>query len=126
MKEKIIIVAHGNSEKGSGHPSVKTITKSEQPLTFDEAKAYIDGAFSPEYPSVSMNEFFPLNDDECMRLFGKVPQGSGIVNTGLRRSRNSKGEEIFVLRDTNSNLSAIGLFADKNKYTVIMLACRTY
>lgn len=68
--KKIIIAAHGNSREGLGDPSVKTITKAEQPLSFGEAKAYMDGAFFPEYASASMSEFSPLSDADCLDLFG--------------------------------------------------------
>ncbi|MBP3367691.1 MAG: hypothetical protein J6K96_12015 [Treponema sp.] len=124
--KKIIIAAHGNSRKGLGDPSAKTITKAEQPLSFGEAKAYMDGAFFPEYASASMSEFSPLSDADCLDLFGTVPQGTGIVSTGKRRGNQIHGEEIFALRNQSMCLSEIGIIARREKIEVVMLACRTY
>lgn len=109
-----------------GDPDVKTITKAEQPMSFEEAKAYMDGTVFPEYPSASMSEFAPLSDEDCLSLFGLVPQGSGIVSTGLCRGGTIHGEEIFALRNVGSCLSEVGILARRNDAVVIMLACRTY
>ncbi|MGN0729935.1 hypothetical protein [Treponema sp.] len=123
--KKIIIVAHGLSKKGASHPNIKTITKAEQPLSFQEGIEYMNGKVFPEYSSASMSEFSSLSDEECLQIFGKIPQGTGIVNTGIRRG-GCHGDEVFVLRNCEKSLPEIGIYASNNKVNIIMLACRTY
>jgi hypothetical protein len=64
--KQVILVAHGEGNPSFSIPDVKTITKANSPLTFDEAKKYMEDRKSwSEYASTSFNNFDPLSDDDC-------------------------------------------------------------
>jgi hypothetical protein len=124
--ETIILVAHGNQKPGSfSNPKVKIITKAGQPLSFIEAKAYLNGGNSPEFASSSLGDFGRLSDVNCIDLFGSVPAaGPGFIDTGKRRGNNIAGYRIFALRGQDVTFTDIGLFAQSYQ-KVILVACRS-
>lgn len=121
----IILVAHGNQRSGAfSNPKVKIITKSGQPLTFQEATDYLRGGNAPEFASSSLGDYGRLSDADCTALFGVVPaNGPGYIDTGKRRGGDMNGYPIYALRGQDVPFLDIGLFAagyDK----VILVACR--
>lgn len=126
--EKIVLVAHGCAQPGAwSNDRIKIITKSGRPLTFDEAVEYIGGKSFPEFASSSLGSFAPLSDDDCRSIFGCVPVGRGIINTGLRRggSRTGERERVFVLREAECTFAELGVFASRNNVRIVLAACRT-
>ena len=124
--ETIILVAHGAQQSGAfSNPKVKIITKAGQPLSFADARAYMDGGTAPEFASSSLGSFGPLSDDDCTALFGVVPPaGPGYVFTGKRRGGDMTGYRIFALRGQEVSFAEIGIFAQQYE-KVILLACRS-
>ncbi len=125
---QVILVAHGEGGRGTfSIPKVKTITRANTNLSFEEAKDYLHSTTAwPEYSSTSFGEFGPLNDVHCKELFNKVPTGSGIVSTGLRRGGDVGGVPIYVLRGpTDIYRDDISNFIRaKNITSLVLLACR--
>ncbi|MGB7711453.1 MAG: hypothetical protein WBL95_18280 [Microcoleus sp.] len=121
----IILVAHGSQRSGSfSNAKVKIITKAGQPLSFDDAKNYLNGGNAPEFSSSSLGDFSGLSDADCRELFGRVPgEGPGYVNTGKHRGDDMNGYQIFALRGQESSFADIGLFA-QGYDRVILVACR--
>jgi len=128
LMKKIILVAHGTGGNGTfSIPKVKTITKAGVSLTFDEAIAYINSSKAyPEYSSTSFDTFSPLSDADCTDIFGKIPNGNGIVDTTLRRGKDVAGTPIYTVRGNNDiDQNALTAFIHNNNITsVVLLACR--
>jgi hypothetical protein len=124
---KVILVAHGEGGQGTfSIPKVKTITPGKTDLTFVKAKEYMDSSHTwPEYASTSFGEFDALDDTDCLALFGKVIQGTGIVSTGKRRGGDFGGPLIYAVRGNNITQSDITNFIQTNAVTsMVLLACR--
>jgi len=128
MLNKAILVAHGNGGEGTfSIPNVKTITRSNELLSFDTAKQYMSTSKTwPEYSSTNYGEFGGLTDDDCKAVFNKVPAGSGIVSTGLRRGGDMAGAQIYTYRGAAGLTQAeITDFIKKNSISsLVLLACR--
>lgn len=122
---KIILVAHGSQRAGSfSNSKVKIITQAGKPLSFDDAKNYLNGGQASEFPSSSLGDFSELSDPDCLELFGRVPGAEpGYVNTGKRRGNDMNGYQIFALRGQDVSFAEIGIFA-QNYERVILVACR--
>ncbi len=127
--KRAILVAHGQGGQGTfSIPKTKTITRANTPLTFKAAREYIDSTKTyPEYSSTSFGEFGPLTDEQCNYLFEKVPTGTGIVSTGIRRGKDVAGPLVYTLRGgVNINRDDISAFIKANDITsLILLACRS-
>lgn len=129
MVNKVILVAHGEGDQGTfSIKGVTTITKAGTALSFADAKSYMTSSNAyPEYASTSFGQFGPLSDGDCTSLFGKVPAGTGIVSTGLRRGGDMAGPLIYALRG-NADIGAdeITAFIAANAITsLVLLACRS-
>jgi hypothetical protein len=122
----IILVAHGEQRPGAfSNPKVKIITKAGQPLTFIDAKAYMNGGAAPEFASSSLGSFGGLSNADCTALFGVVPPaGPGFVDTGKHRGGDMAGYPIFALRGEDVSFAEVGIFAQQYD-KVILLACRS-
>jgi hypothetical protein len=125
---KAILVAHGSGGREAfSIPKVKTITKADQSLSFEDAKRYMNSSNAwPEYSSTSFKEFGHLSDADCKDLFKLVPEGSGIVSTGLRRGGDMGGPLIYALRGIDITSQDITAFINANNITsLVLLACRS-
>ncbi|KIL85160.1 hypothetical protein FAVG1_11589 [Fusarium avenaceum] len=121
----IVVIAHGNSRAGSfSNPRIKIITKSNEPLTFDEAKSYLRGTSFPEYQSSSLGDYGMLSDSDCLAILGKVPgKGPGLVDTGIRVA--IRNYPVYVLRgESTISFAEMGVLAGRMNATFILLACR--
>lgn len=122
--EKIILVAHGCLQNGIWSDNgIMTITQGGANLTVAEVKSYLGGLPFPEYGETSLGSFVPMNDKECLALFGKIPVGTGIAYTGIKRGATTR-ERIFVLRGVTCTFDDLALFARSNGTRIVIAACR--
>src|SRR6185436_7470009 len=96
----MVLVAHGNRRDGGfSNPNVKTMAKSGEPVTFEDAKKYLESKGGTEYSSSSLGDFTGLTDADWRYLFGGAPGGgAGFVNTGKRKGGDTAGDQIWALR----------------------------
>ncbi|OJD34074.1 uncharacterized protein BKCO1_25000146 [Diplodia corticola] len=131
--DTIVVVAHGDQRPGAfSNQNVKIITRSGQPLSFQEAIDYMEGKSSPgEFASSSLGDYYPLSDEDCKGLFhgnvpGEGPQSAvGLVATGSKVK--VKNWPIFALRgdgDKKMSFVELCLAAKKEGTNVMILACR--
>jgi len=122
--ETVVLLVHGEPLEGCfSNPKVRVISKSGEPLSGSEVRAYLRGASAPECASSSFGFFGGLSDAECSRDLGVIPGGGpGFVDSGKRSGGVLSGNRVFVLRGTGVTFSDIENFA-RNYRKVILLPC---
>lgn len=121
----IVVIAHGDSRPGAfSNPHIKIITKSEQPLSFADAKLYLGGTNFPTYASSSLGSYDKLSDADCRAILGKVPgPGPGLVDTGMTVP--VRGYPVYVLRGRDDvSFAEMGVLSGRMKANFVLLACR--
>lgn len=132
--ETIIVLAHGDGQDGAlSNDRLRTITRSRQPLMSSQVISYMRGNAAPEYPTSSMGSLGPLIGDEWSITFGLVahpnpappiPQGEGILDTGLRRGGDTRGTRTFALRGMECSYPELEIWSRRRNFKIILLACR--